>query len=274
MRACPSPYGWRARARVIVRGGRVGFRRRRSHVLCETARCPVLVPELDAALAALARERPAQDGEWELAAGDDGRTRAVPLGPPPPRGAPRIALHPGGGGPSLLVSAGVFFQANALLRAALVEDVLSAAGHGERALELFAGAGLLTVGLAARFARLVAVEAHAAAHRDLLDNLRRRGHDHVRGERDLAERALARGVQPAPDVVVLDPPRSGLAPGAAALLAGLGARRVVYLSCDPATLARDAAALAAGGMHLARLAGYDLFPQTSHVEALAVFERA
>jgi 23S rRNA (uracil1939-C5)-methyltransferase len=273
MRACPSPFGWRARARVLVRGGRVGFRRRRSNDLCETAHCPVLVPALDAALAGLARDPPAADGEWELAAGDDGRVRVVPLEPQVPSGAPRVALRAPGSAAPVVVSAGVFFQANALLRTGLAEDVLAAAGAGTRALELFAGAGLLSVGLAGRFRELLAVEADAAAARDLRANLRRAGHGHARVARARAERVLERGVAPAPDVVVLDPPRAGLAPGAAARLAETGAPRIVYLSCDPATLARDARALVAGGMRLARLAGYDLFPQTAHVEALAVFER-
>ena len=77
-----------------------------------------------------------------------------------------------------------------------------------------------------------------------------------------------------PDAVVLDPPRSGLPPGAATFLAGLGAPRVVYLSCDPATLARDLAAWVGSGYRLERIEGFDLFPQTPHLEVLAVLERA
>jgi tRNA/tmRNA/rRNA uracil-C5-methylase (TrmA/RlmC/RlmD family) len=69
---------------------------------------------------------------------------------------------------------------------------------------------------------------------------------------------------------VLDPPRTGLPAGVAPRLAALGAARIVYLSCDPATLSRDLAALAGHGYRLASLGGFDLFPQTPHVEALAV----
>jgi tRNA/tmRNA/rRNA uracil-C5-methylase (TrmA/RlmC/RlmD family) len=74
-----------------------------------------------------------------------------------------------------------------------------------------------------------------------------------------------------PEVVVLDPPRAGLPRGVAS---SLDAGRVVYLSCDPATLARDLASLERRGFHLAQVTGFDLFPQTPHVEALAVAERA
>jgi tRNA/tmRNA/rRNA uracil-C5-methylase (TrmA/RlmC/RlmD family) len=76
----------------------------------------------------------------------------------------------------------------------------------------------------------------------------------------------------APEVVVLDPPRGGVGPAASEALARLPARRIVHLSCDPATLARDVAVLAARGWRLASLHGFDLFPQTPHVEALAVLE--
>jgi tRNA/tmRNA/rRNA uracil-C5-methylase (TrmA/RlmC/RlmD family) len=78
----------------------------------------------------------------------------------------------------------------------------------------------------------------------------------------------------AADAIVLDPPRTGLPTGTAEALAALHAPRIVYLSCDPATLARDAAALHASGYLLTSVRGFDLFPQTPHVETLAVFTRA
>ena len=74
-------------------------------------------------------------------------------------------------------------------------------------------------------------------------------------------------------MLMLDPPRVGLQRHGAEALAALGARRIVYVSCDPATLARDLKALTVEGYELHSLRGFDLFPQTSHVEALAVLER-
>ena len=79
---------------------------------------------------------------------------------------------------------------------------------------------------------------------------------------------------PRPEVVVLDPPRVGLERGAVDSLVALEPRRIVYLSCDPATLARDLGRISGHGWQLSSLEGFDLFPQTPHVEALAVLERA
>ncbi len=264
----PRPYGYRGRARLQVRGGRVGFLRRRSHAVCATARCPVLAPELDGALASLAAAPPEHEGEWEIAVGSDDHGFASSLPPDAPRPAVELQV----GEDRLRVSAGVFAQANVPLRGALVAAVAAAAGRGGEALELHAGAGLFTLALARRFEQVVAVETDAAAVADLEVNLARAGLSGVTVLGTSAEAALE---EPPgrPEVVVLDPPRTGLAAGSAEALARLGAARIVYVSCDPATLARDVGVCADRGWNLASLKGFDLFPQTAHVEALAVLER-
>ena len=267
--ASPQPYAYRSRARVLAAAGRVGFRRRRSHEVCAVSGCPLLAPALDRALGALAADPPGADGEWELALGEGGAVRCAALAAPRP--ADRLALQ--AGADRLEVSAGVFVQANALLLGALAEAVLAAMGEGGEALELFAGAGFFTLGLARRFARVVAVEADPAAARDLVRNAAGR---HVRVIEARVEAWLEAGGAAglAPDAVLLDPPRGGLGRTAAERLAALAARRIAHLSCDPATLARDLAVLAGRGWSLTRLRGFDLFPQTPHVEVLAVLERA
>lgn len=276
----PSPYGYRGRTRVLVQGGRVGYRRARSHVLCATERCPVLLAPVERALGELAAHPPATDGEWELVADATGRVRSTLLADGAPAGrrrgargadATRVTLR--AGDHALELSPQVFAQSNALLLPALVEAVLAAAGSGRLALELYAGAGCFSLGLAARFARLVAVESDPAAARDLARNLAAAPAPGATALRERAEDVLARWREERPDVVVLDPPRSGMARGGAEALAALGARRIVHLACDPATLARDLATLVARGYVLRSLAGFDLFPQTPHVEALAVLER-
>jgi len=118
-----------------------------------------------------------------------------------------------------------------------------------------------------------AVEADPVAVADLRCNLARAGCGDVHVVEASAERALPRGVQPEPDVVVLDPPRRGLTDRAARGLLRVAPRRVVYVSCDPATLARDTARLVAAGYALRGVEGFDLFPQTPHLEAVAVLER-
>jgi 23S rRNA (uracil1939-C5)-methyltransferase len=253
---------------VLVERARVGFRRRRSHALCATNRCPILAPPLQAELAELARRPPPNEGEWELCCGD-GEVRATAL---PATGERRLPLRVGD--ERLGVSPGVFAQSNVLLLASLVDAVLAAAGEGVLALDLFAGAGFFTLGLARRFARVTAVESSAAAAGDLEANLRDAGIGNVTVVTERMEVACARGMfdDLRPDVIVLDPPRTGLPAGSADALAELGPRRIVYLSCDPATQARDAAYLVGNGYAALRVEAFDLFPQTPHVESLAVFE--
>jgi 23S rRNA (uracil1939-C5)-methyltransferase len=168
----------------------------------------------------------------------------------------------------------VFFQANPALHAALVESVVGAAGRGALALELHAGCGFFTLALARAFERVITVEADAAAVADLRHNLARAGLAGVEIVRERVEQALAgrlAGIRP--DAVVLDPPRTGLPRGAAAQICALAPGRIAYLSCDPATLARDLAALVAGGFELEGAEVFDLFPHTPHVEVLARLRR-
>jgi len=286
----PEAYGYRGRARVQVRGGSVGFRRRRSHALCATSRCPILLPALEQALAELASRPPAGNGEWELAAGSDGVVHCAPLGARPAAAdatageAARVRLTSAGetarvrlvaAGERVGRSAGVFAQANALLLDRLAAAVLGAAGAGRAALELFSGAGFFTLGLARRFGRVDAVEGDPAAVADLRRNLEEAGVGNVHVHEAAVERGLdalaTAGIRP--QVVVLDPPRTGLPREAPARIAALRPPRLVYLSCDPATLARDVAVLAGERYRLAHVEAFDLFPQTPHVEALAVLER-
>jgi len=134
----------------------------------------------------------------------------------------------------------------------------------------------LTLGLAKNFGRVWAVEGSPKAARDLELNVERAGAHSVEVLTGSVERMLGNppllGAGAHADVVVVDPPREGLTSATIDSLLSLAAPRVVYLSCDPATLARDAAKLDAG-YSLESVRGFDLFPQTPHVEALACFAR-
>lgn len=269
----PEPYGTRTRARLLWRDGRVGYRRGRSHELVATSQCPILAPPLARALAELAAHPPRGGGELELACGDG---RGVSISGARVPGFEKRAITLATRGGEVTVSPGGFFQAHATLRNALADAVLAHAGRGARALELHAGAGFFTLALATQFAELVAVESEPRAADDLRANLARAGRANVRVLAERAARALksAEVVRLAPEVVVLDPPRTGIGEGEAAALAKLRARRIVYVSCDPATLARDLRVLLASGYRLAICQGFDLFPQTPHVEAVALIEKA
>jgi len=264
----PTPYRYRGRTRVLAKAGRVGYRRRRSHDLCAASRCPVLVPALDAALAELSAQHPEPAEEWELVAGEEGTTRTTALRRPLPD-EPRLTLRVAGDRMSF--SPGVFIQGNPLLFDALAEAVHEAAGGGELGIELFCGAGFFSLGLARRFTRLVAVESEGRAVADLRHNVEAAGLANVEVVRGLAEAALERF--PGADCVVVDPPRTGLPPVCIDALAAAVPRRLVYLSCDAATLARDLARLVKGGYALSAVRGFDLFPQTPHVEAVATLVR-
>ncbi len=266
------PFGYRGRARIGTANGVVGYRRLRSHSLEPTSACPVLAPALEEALRALAAAPPGRSGEIELALGDDGGVRA--WGPGGHLLGDRT-LTIAAGDRHLEVSPGVFFQGNTALRGALLAGVLEAAGKGARAIELCAGAGFFTLALAERFDEVVAVESSPPAVRDLRRNVEANRVENVRIECAPLERLLADGTLGglAADAVVVDPPRTGLGTKVAEGVAALDAERVVYVSCAPPTLARDLAVLTRAGLRLESVRGFDLFPQTPHVEAIAVLRR-
>ena len=188
------------------------------------------------------------------------------------------------------VHAQSFFQANQAEAAAVAATTRAwideARGPDPYPLaDLFAGVGLFTLALADRWSTAVSVESDPHAVRDAENNVARdhdaRGRAHVvRGRvgpllESWRERAPAELADfPWRDAVaVLDPPRVGLGPRGVEVLAKLGPRTLVYLSCDPATLARDGAALASAGYVLRRAKVVDMFPQTGHVETLSLWER-
>jgi 23S rRNA (uracil1939-C5)-methyltransferase len=189
------------------------------------------------------------------------------------------------------VDHGAFFQVNRWLVDALVERVIS--GHGGKlAWDLFAGVGLFARQLTARFDRVVAVESAPSATAALEENLRGTVGVAVKME-TLA--FLRRACKPAPpgstrpdsaapglivpgvivpDLIVVDPPRSGLGAETCALLGKIAAPAVVYVSCDPATLARDLRELIASGYQIQSITLADLFPQTFHLETVVQLHRS
>ncbi len=168
------------------------------------------------------------------------------------------------GGCEYHISAGSFFQVNRYLTSTLLE--LVTAGHnGNAALDLYAGAGLFTLPLSQSFRDVTAVE---AAHFSFHD-LRRNTPSNVKAHRETTEDFLARpDATEEYDYVVVDPPRAGLGEKTAAGLSRLSTSRITYVSCDPATLARDLKMLLAAGFHIEQLHAIDLFPQTFHIESV------
>jgi 23S rRNA (uracil1939-C5)-methyltransferase len=310
------PYGYRNRAQWAFRSAMpraFGYFQQESAHILPIDQCPVLSPrlaEVFAQLQELARGNSLPPGILEVEAFADSADEKVALNiaferfPEPPKALAklfktalpslesllmlddskkRFELD----GPGYLIQrAGEFaFRVNHLsffqVNRFLVEDLLQTMvgnAKGGYALDLYAGVGFFTLPLAKSFTKVVSVDANLSAIRDLQQNAEAAGAT-VISENVHTEEFLKKE-QERPELVVLDPPRAGLGAEAAAQLANLGAAEIAYLSCDPATLARDLAVLTASArksevavalankyaieeVHL-----FDLFPQTFHIETL------
>jgi tRNA/tmRNA/rRNA uracil-C5-methylase (TrmA/RlmC/RlmD family) len=163
-----------------------------------------------------------------------------------------------------------FFPGNRYLTGALVRRVVELS-DGMRFADLYAGVGLFTVALAARGGKVWAVEGDRSAADDLEVNIGP-WRSQVRVARAPVEQALAERPPDPPDVLIVDPPRTGLSKMALDEAAAWAAGRIVYVSCDPPTLARDARRLTDAGYAIRSVDAFDLFPNTPHVEVVTVFD--
>lgn len=308
----PSPreQGYRMRARLHVRAGRVGFFREGSHDLCSPRQARQLLPEtcdlLDRLSEALG---PLGDSvrEIELTENLDASQRVVHVGPAVPldpamlraagglegltgltvagrsaadtgavvvAGDPHVVDHVVCGSRTIRLRRHVlsFFQGNRYLLQPLVSEVCDLVPEGARVIDLYAGAGLFAIGVAAeRGARVIAVEGDRSSAADLEFNARQM-EGAVEAVHQSVEVFTSRA-HAAPDVLIVDPPRTGMSRDALGGAIGLGGQSIVYVSCDVATLARDARRLTDAGYTIRHVTGVDLFPNTPHVEAIAVFDR-
>lgn len=281
--------GWRTRVGFLAdREGRAGMRRFRSHDVVPVTAMPLMSDAL-ADLDLLGR-RWASGARIEAVApagGDqpvvlvDGQPFDLRRGKADPRPNARAAVRErvavGDREWTYRVAAAGFWQVHREAPAALTGAVLSALGDvaGGRVLDLYSGAGLFTLPLAdavGESGSVVAVEGADRAVRDARRNLHDRPQVALHGG-DVAGVLASGEAGTRADAVVLDPPRVGAGRDVVRAVAGLGPSRVVYVACDPAALARDVAYLAEEGFALRDVTGYDLFPMTHHVEAVAVLER-
>ncbi|SNR54415.1 23S rRNA m(5)U-1939 methyltransferase [Haloechinothrix alba] len=269
--------GWRSRLRLVAGSdGRLGFRAHRSHrvVPVEEHGCRIAVPgSVDEVLGQ--RWRPGTEvavtrdstGETHISAyegaGERARARQV-------RGG---TAHERAAGREWRVDAHGFWQVHPHAAEALATVVGEWAGApaGAHTWDLYAGVGLFAAVLAEQVGpsgSVLAVEsargAVEAGRRNLADL------PQVRWRRGAVHRVIAAHPARAPEVVVLDPPRKGAGSRVVRSIACAGARRVVYVSCDPAALARDLATFADAGYHLCELRAFDAFPMTHHVECVAL----
>ena len=296
--------GYRMRARLHARDGKFGFFREGTHDLCDAAPTRQLLPgSIDALLRLESALRDVAVTSCELSENAAATERAVLLELAPSADAPnhidpiegisgllfidqqqgRMTVSYGspfvsdlipvsGAAVALTHHVQSFFQGNRHLLPELVTQVLAQVPAGT-VTELYAGVGLFAVSLAARGNnQVVAVEGDRSSARDLESNAAPYGAaahvQHLSVESYLKRRGLQR-----PDTLLLDPPRTGISTEAMSGIIGLKTPRVVYLSCDPATLARDVKRFSEAGYHLEHIEAFDLFPNTAHIETLAVLTR-
>ena len=265
----PSPRDWRYRMRATWQidwdERTIGYYERGSRRVCDVANCAVLVEQLEEMLervrAADWQEFPPALKHLDVVAGENG----VSL-------APQFAefetaeLELGIRDEIYNYSAEAFFQVNPGLLAPLIEFALGEIS-GEAAVDLYCGVGLFTLPLARRFARVIGVEGNPMAVEFARRNLQRAGLENVRVvNAGVAEWIRKQALQT--DLVLLDPPRAGAESAVIKGIIDARAKRVTYVSCDPATLARDLRKLFAAGFVLESLLAFDLFPQTHHVETV------
>jgi 23S rRNA (uracil1939-C5)-methyltransferase len=169
------------------------------------------------------------------------------------------------------VSPTSFFQVNLPVAEKMIRHVLkSVPASADTLLDVYCGVGLFSAFLAPCCKRLIGIESSAAACEDFADNLDE--FDNVELYEDSAERVLpALDIQP--QAAVLDPPRAGIERATLDGLVKLAPGVVVYVSCDPATLARDAARLIKSGYRIESVTPFDMFPQTYHIESISIFTR-
>jgi 23S rRNA (uracil1939-C5)-methyltransferase len=175
-------------------------------------------------------------------------------------------------GRTFRVSAASFFQVNTAMAGKMVDHLLEHLPVSASAtlLDVYCGVGLFSAFFAGRVGRLIGIEASPAACEDFAANLDE--FDNVELYEAPAETVLA-GLDGFPDIAIVDPPRAGLEKTGLQALLALAPARLAYVSCDPSTLGRDAARLIAGGYRLIDVTPFDLFPQTSSIESISIFEK-
>jgi len=170
----------------------------------------------------------------------------------------------------LTLDASLFFQSNGAMLEKLVADLLAIAAEADRSMpmaDLFCGVGTFAAFLGKLFPKSALVEENKAAIALARENLAAKGDFFAQRSEDWAERNNLRGF----GFIIADPPRQGLSQNLAIRLAAEGPPLLAYVSCDPATLARDSKILTAGNYSLKELRFYDFYPQTAHIESLALF---
>ena len=306
----PRPYGYRARVQLKITGKALGYYQAGSHQIVEISHCAISHPLINQIILILREERSLLSFLKEIeirVSPDEGRgvlilqplsfqqemkrfARELLRSYPMLKG---VAIAGGKGffslGETFLTfsvlldrqgearrsklraSPGSFFQVNLEQNQALIQAVLQfgEVKEGERVLDLYAGIGNFSVPLAFRAGEVIGVEENRAAVEDARFNAKENQINRFEFLPGKTEEVLEHWAKEKPDLVVLDPPRAG-GKRIVDLISRWGPKRIVYVSCDPATLARDLRLFSEKGYSLQTIRLIDMFPQTYHTEAVAL----
>jgi tRNA/tmRNA/rRNA uracil-C5-methylase (TrmA/RlmC/RlmD family) len=272
----PSPNNWRYRMRATWQIDRelraIGYYERGSRRVCDVVECAVLQPELQETLERVRatewQQFPRDLKHLDAVAGENG----VSLSPPFAEfrtNELRLTVR----GEVYQYNADAFFQINPSLLGALIEYAIGYAS-GATVLDLYCGVGLFTLPLARQFQSVIGVEANGTAARFARRNLQLAGLTNANViTATVTDWFRSSAVGPV-DFVLLDPPRAGAESLVIKGILDVQPRAISYVSCDPATLARDLKKLIAGGYVVNSILGFDLFPQTHHVETVVRLARS
>ena len=262
------PWQYRNRAQLHFDRGAVGYFEHGSHALCAIDHCPIVSPALNSLISRLNGQVPASfTGSVEFFTNEtDVQVNVLDRVP-----RPILAMFQslGVSGPidymDFRVSRNSFFQVNRFLIDRLVECVVGTR-QGNWVVDLYAGVGLFAGRLTERFKRITAVEAGGSAFHDLVYNIERHKWPVTAANKTTEEFLM--GLDELPDLIVADPPRSGLGKEVVRELVRIGAPHLTIVSCDPATLARDLQGLLKEAYRIEKITLVDLFPQTFHMETV------
>ncbi len=294
----PSPMVWNYRNQIqlhISREGELGFLRHRSDQIVPIQECHLPEDSLNQIWPALSLEYIPGLDRITIRSGEEGQDTLIVLESSDPKpiefsvDLPLSAVHQGPGGEIVLagddftiipiqdipfvVSSGSFFQVNTPVAELIVNFLLEKLPLNDDSLvlDVYCGVGLFSAFLAPRVGKVIGIESDPKAGEDFLYNLA--SHKNV-DFYDLPAENVLPFLDLTPDIILLDPPRAGISKTVLDSVVSLNPGLIVYISCDPATLARDSNRFQKQGFVLQESTPFDMFPQTFHIESVNIFQRA
>jgi 23S rRNA (uracil1939-C5)-methyltransferase len=294
----PSPSCWNYRNHVqfhMTGSGELGFMRHRTNVVVPIQECHLPEENINQIWPILDIELIPGLDRISLRSGEEGQDVLIVFESSDPHpiefsvDLPLSAVHQGPAGDVILagddftvievkdtpfvVSAGAFFQVNTLMAELMVDHLLEVLPLNTESvlLDIYCGVGLFSVFIAPLVKKVVGIESDPKAGEDFLYNLA--GFDNVQLY-DVSAESILPELKLSPNIIILDPPRTGISKSVMDSVVKLTPEVIAYVSCDPATLARDAGRLSAKGFYLKESTPFDMFPQTYHIESVNIFQRA